>query len=66
VILCFWIGIYPMPFLDFLHQPAARIANVIQPDRFTTPQSIPLLTAAPTQPPPAATGDAEAQASASH
>ena len=24
VVLCFWIGIYPKPVLDFLHKPAAR------------------------------------------
>ena len=34
VALCFWIGVYPKPFLEFLHQPAARIAAVIQPGKF--------------------------------
>jgi NADH-quinone oxidoreductase subunit M len=34
VALCFWIGVYPKPFLDFLHEPAARIAAVVQPAKF--------------------------------
>jgi NADH-quinone oxidoreductase subunit M len=34
VVLCFWIGLYPKPFLEFLHAPAARIAEVVQPGRF--------------------------------
>jgi NADH-quinone oxidoreductase subunit M len=34
VVLCFWIGLYPKPFLAFLHQPVARIAEIIQPDKF--------------------------------
>ena len=31
---CFWIGLYPKPFLEFLHGPAARVASVIQPGKF--------------------------------
>jgi NADH-quinone oxidoreductase subunit M len=34
VVLCFWIGIYPKPFLEFLHRPAAHIAAVVQPHKF--------------------------------
>ena len=34
VALCFWIGVYPKPFLDFLHAPVARIAAVVQPAKF--------------------------------
>jgi NADH-quinone oxidoreductase subunit M len=34
VVLCFWIGIYPKPFLEFLHAPAARVAAIVQPDKF--------------------------------
>jgi NADH-quinone oxidoreductase subunit M len=34
VVLCFWIGIYPKPFLEFLHVPAAHIAEVVQPGKF--------------------------------
>ncbi len=34
VVLCFWIGVYPKPFLDFLHEPAARLAGLIQPEKF--------------------------------
>jgi NADH-quinone oxidoreductase subunit M len=33
-VLCFWIGLYPKPFLEFLHAPAARIAQAIQPAKF--------------------------------
>ncbi len=34
VALCFWIGVYPKPFLEFLHQPARSLAELIQPARF--------------------------------
>jgi NADH-quinone oxidoreductase subunit M len=34
VALCFWIGVYPKPFLDFLHTPAQSLAGLIQPDKF--------------------------------
>jgi hypothetical protein len=34
VLLCFWIGVYPKPFLEFLHKPAARIAAIVQPAKF--------------------------------
>jgi NADH-quinone oxidoreductase subunit M len=34
VVLCFWIGVYPKPFLEFLHTPARRIAAIVQPERF--------------------------------
>jgi NADH-quinone oxidoreductase subunit M len=34
VALCFWIGVYPKPFLDFLHQPLASLAHTVQPDIF--------------------------------
>jgi NADH-quinone oxidoreductase subunit M len=34
VVLCFWIGIYPRPFLEFLHKPAARVAGIVQPGKF--------------------------------
>jgi len=32
VVLCFWIGLYPKPFLAFLHQPVARVAAIVNPD----------------------------------
>jgi NADH-quinone oxidoreductase subunit M len=35
VALCAWIGVYPKPFLDFLHRPVAQIADTIQPGKFT-------------------------------
>jgi NADH-quinone oxidoreductase subunit M len=33
-LLCFWIGVYPKPVLEFLQQPAAQIAAIIQPAKF--------------------------------
>jgi NADH-quinone oxidoreductase subunit M len=35
VVLCAWIGVYPKPFLEFLHRPAAQIAAIVQPGKFT-------------------------------
>ena len=35
VALCFWIGVYPKPFLAFLHRPMGQLAAVIQPGKFT-------------------------------
>ena len=55
VVLCFWIGVYPKPFLDFLHKPAARVARD-RPAREVRPNTA--LAAAPARdprsPPPAA------------
>jgi NADH-quinone oxidoreductase subunit M len=34
VVLCFWIGLYPRPFLEFLHQPVARVAAIVKPGSF--------------------------------
>jgi hypothetical protein len=34
VALCFVIGIYPKPFLDFLHGPVNHIAAVVQPGTY--------------------------------
>src|SRR5512132_779588 len=34
VALCFWIGVYPKPFLDFLHRPMGQLAAAIQPAKF--------------------------------
>jgi len=49
VALCFWIGVYPKPFLDFLHQPAARVAAIVQPAKFG-PQTVHAATTAPAEP----------------
>jgi NADH-quinone oxidoreductase subunit M len=34
VALCFWIGVYPKPFLAFLHVPMAHVASIVQPGKF--------------------------------
>jgi NADH-quinone oxidoreductase subunit M len=34
VALCFAIGIYPKPFLDFLHGPVNHVAAVVQPGTY--------------------------------
>ncbi len=34
VALCFWIGLYPKPFLAFLHKPAGELAALVQPGKF--------------------------------
>jgi NADH-quinone oxidoreductase subunit M len=34
VVLCFWIGLYPKPFLEFLHKPVAKVAALVQPAKF--------------------------------
>jgi NADH-quinone oxidoreductase subunit M len=31
IALCFWIGLYPKPFLAFLEKPVARVAAIVQP-----------------------------------
>ena len=36
VVLCFWIGIYPKPVLEFLHGPSLRLAQAVQPGQFST------------------------------
>jgi NADH-quinone oxidoreductase subunit M len=52
VLLCFWIGVYPKPFLAFLHGPAARVAAIVQPDKFG-PGAVPA-SVAEAEPAPAA------------
>jgi NADH-quinone oxidoreductase subunit M len=39
VVLCFWIGLYPKPFLAFLHGPVARVAEKVQPGKFGAAQT---------------------------
>jgi NADH-quinone oxidoreductase subunit M len=56
--LCFWIGIYPKPVLEFLHKPAAKVAAAVQPAKFG-PQA---LQAASTPPPAAEPAPAEPSA----
>jgi len=49
VVLCVWIGVYPKPVLAFLHQPAARLAALVQPEKFGEK----VVRAAAPDPPPA-------------
>ena len=35
VILAFWIGLYPKPFLDYLHDPVNQIVEKVRPGEFT-------------------------------
>jgi NADH-quinone oxidoreductase subunit M len=39
IVLCFWIGLYPMPFLDFLHKPTQRIADILRPGRYVATET---------------------------
>jgi NADH-quinone oxidoreductase subunit M len=34
VVLCFWIGLYPKPFLEYLHKPMGHVAAQVQPGKF--------------------------------
>jgi NADH-quinone oxidoreductase subunit M len=64
VLFCFWIGLYPKPFLEFIHVPLARIAETVQPGKFAAagavqaapPASRPAVppSAAPVEPPSSA------------
>ncbi|MBI3932099.1 MAG: NADH-quinone oxidoreductase subunit M [Acidobacteria bacterium] len=50
VALCFWIGLYPKPFLEFLHAPMAAIARTVQPEavaRAAAPAAAPETPVAP-------------------
>jgi NADH-quinone oxidoreductase subunit M len=41
VALCFWIGLYPKPFLEYLHKPMGRLAATLQPQKFGVPTAAP-------------------------
>ena len=51
VLFCLWIGVYPKPFLDFIHVPLARLADTIQPGKFPAMGAV--QAAAPATPSPA-------------
>jgi NADH-quinone oxidoreductase subunit M len=34
VVLCFWIGLYPKPFLEYLHKPMGHLDAQVQPGKF--------------------------------
>jgi NADH-quinone oxidoreductase subunit M len=34
IAFCFWIGIYPKPFLEFLHKPLGQLAAIVNPGQF--------------------------------
>jgi NADH-quinone oxidoreductase subunit M len=54
IALCFWIGLYPKPFLDYLHKPVRQILAVVQPGKFAprTAQAAPAIRTAPVPPTP--------------
>ena len=39
IILAFWIGLYPKPFLDYLHEPVNQIVERVRPGQF---QALPM------------------------
>jgi NADH-quinone oxidoreductase subunit M len=51
VAFCLWIGVYPKPFLEFLHAPVARLAETIQPGKFASAVRGPVATPVPTSQP---------------
>jgi hypothetical protein len=58
VVLGFWIGVYPKPFLEFLHKPVANVAALVQPAKFGAAQPVHAATGEPaggpaTEPTPA-------------
>jgi NADH-quinone oxidoreductase subunit M len=53
VVLCFWIGVYPKPFLEFLHKPAAKIAAIVQPAKFSPNTALAASPAPASEPAPA-------------
>jgi NADH-quinone oxidoreductase subunit M len=62
VVFCFWIGLYPKPFLDFLHAPVARLAETLQPGKFPAYGAVHAAAPAPAphEPAPAEPAPAEA------
>jgi NADH-quinone oxidoreductase subunit M len=64
VVLCVWIGVYPKPFLAFLHEPARQTAALVQPGKFSE-QTVHAATAAPARAPDAA-ADAGASPTSVH
>jgi hypothetical protein len=59
VALCFWIGIYPKPFLAFLDKPMAQLAERVQPGRFEPAAAGPQTAATHAVPEPPVTQVAE-------
>jgi NADH-quinone oxidoreductase subunit M len=50
VVLCFWIGIYPKPFLAFLHKPMAQLAGIVNPSQFGSQAQVAAAAPAPGAP----------------
>jgi NADH-quinone oxidoreductase subunit M len=38
VVLVFWIGIFPKPFLDIIDKPVERIVRIVNPAHFEAPR----------------------------
>jgi NADH-quinone oxidoreductase subunit M len=54
VALCFWIGIYPKPFLRYLEKPLTSLAQRVRPEAPPAPPVTPAAVATPVQLAPAA------------
>jgi NADH-quinone oxidoreductase subunit M len=59
VLFCFWIGLYPKPFLEFIHAPLARIAETVQPGRFPPAGAVQAAAPAPSPAVPASAAPGE-------
>ncbi len=35
IILAFWIGLYPRPFLEYLHEPVNEVVQIVRPGEFS-------------------------------
>ena len=40
IIMAFWIGIYPKPFLNIIDKPVEKIVRTVNPDYFTKETAI--------------------------
>jgi len=59
IVFCFWIGLYPKPFLEFIHVPLARIAETVQPGKFPPAGAVQAASPAPSPAVPASAAPGE-------